>query len=557
MGRDYGRPRHDSPWGRPCASYADAVGGDDRVLIFRGRNPARAVAVAGGRIVAVGSDALEVATAGATVVDAGDGVVLPAFRDGHLHPLFGGLARRGVALAGAASLPEVLRRVAAYAAGHPEARWITGAGYDPSLLPGGLGRASQLDTVVGDRPALLWAGDLHSAWANSAALARAGVTSATPDPVGGRYLRDPDGTPTGALMEAASDAVADHIPRPTGREKAEALRRATGEMVSHGIVWGLDASVAPADVAVYAGLAERGELPCRLALALKADPHRWRDQRADFRAIGAEIGTGPGQALAVPMVKFFADGVLEAGTAAVLEPYADDPCSHGIALWPPGELAHAVAAFDADGFGVHVHAIGDAAVRSALDAIEEAGQRNGPRDRRAVIAHAQLVHPDDRDRFRPLGVIANFQPLWAQRDRVVSALTEPRLGGLRSGWQYPIGGLERTGAAISFGSDWPVSSMRPLDGLAVAVTRQTPAGQPPGGWLPEQRLSVPAAWAAYTEGVAYQAFEETFTGRIAVGQHADLCLLDGDPRSLPPSEWGGIRVTGTWSAGVEVFRLDA
>ncbi len=520
-------------------------------LVFRGRDPSAAIAVSGGTIRALGAEALAVGRG--TAVDIGDGVILPAFRDGHLHPLYGGLVRRGVPLTGSSSVPELLRRVADYARAHSERRWITGAGYDPSLLPGGQGTSAQLDAVVADRPVLLWAADLHSAWANSAALARAGVTAATPDPVGGRYVRGPDGTPTGALLEAAAQAVDNHTPRATGAEKAEALQSSLQEMVANGIVWGLDASVAPSDVPVYRRLAAAGQLPCRMALALKADPDRWRNQQPDFRAIRAEVGARPGQALSAPTVKFFADGVLEAGTADLGQPYADDCCSHGIANWPHQDLAEAVTAFDGDGFGIHVHAIGDGAVRSALDAIARAEEVNGPRDRRAVIAHAQLVHPDDRERFRRHGVIANFQPLWAQRDRVMSALTEPRLGRERSAWQYPIGDLDRLGA-ISFGSDWPVSSMRPLDGLAVAVSRQTRDGQPPGGWLPEQRLSVDRAFAAYTEGVAYQAFEDSLTGRIAVGQRADLCLLDADPRTLPPSEWAGIAVLGTWSGGDEVFR---
>ena len=521
-------------------------------LVFRGRQDAAAVAVVGGIIVALGPDAAGLV--GARTVDVGDGTIVAAFRDGHLHPLWGGYWKAGVPLDGARSIDDLLRRVADHAREHPGLRWITGAGYDPALLPGGMGTARILDHVVADRPVLLWASDHHSAWANTAALALAGVTQTSVDPAGGRFVRHSDGTPTGALLEEAAQTVAAHVPLPTGADKELGLRRALQEMVASGIVWGLDASVAPSDVAVYARLAVAGELRCRMALALRADPRRWRDQRADFRAIRAEVAGGPGDALAVTSVKFFADGILEAGTAALVEPYADDPCSHGIANWDPAELAQAVAAFDADRFGVHIHAIGDRAVRSGLDAIEHAGHVNGARDRRAVIAHAQLVQPTDLVRFAPLGVIANFQPLWAQRDRVMTKLTEPRLGWPRTAWQYPIGGLDRLGARISFGSDWPVTSMRPLDGLAVAVSRQTPRREPPGGWLPEQRLPIERALAAYTEGVAFQAFEDSLTGRLAVGQRADLCLLSADPRSVPASEVAAISILGTWSAGVEVFR---
>ncbi len=510
--------------------------------------------MADGIIVAVGPEARAVAGAGARVVDGGDGRVVAAFRDGHLHPLWGGVEKLGAPITGARSVQELLGRVAAHARDHPELRWITGAGYDPALLPGGMGTADRLDAAVGDRPALLWAADRHSAWANSAALARAGITAGTADPERGRVVRGPDGTPTGALLEEAATAVAAHAPPPTGADKERGLRLALGEMVAHGIVWGLDASVVPGDVAVYARLAAARELRCRMGLALKVDPQRWREQRADFGAIRADVGGGAGQALSVTTVKFFADGIVEAGTAAMVEPYCDDPCSHGIANWPPDELAEAVTAFDADRFGVHIHAIGDAAVRSALHAVDRADRANGPRDRRAVIAHVQVVQPDDLGRFVPLGVVANFEPLWAQRDRVMTELTEPRLGAGRSALQYPIGGLDRLGAHISFGSDWPVSSMRPLDGLAVAVTRRTPAGLPPGGWLPEQRLPLDRALTAYTAGVAYQAFEESIAGRLAAGQRADLCLLSADPGAVDASELPAIEVLGTWSAGQEVWR---
>ena len=523
------------------------------MLVFRGRDDDRAVAVADGTIVALGADAVAAAGPGTRVIDVGDGTLIPAFRDGHLHPLWGGVERLGAPIAGCTSVEQLLQRVGTYARAHPERRWITGAGYDPSLLPGGLGTAERLDQAVGDRPVLLWATDHHSAWVNSAALARAGITAETPDPASGRVVRRPDGSPTGALLEEAARAVARHIPSPTGAEKEQGLRMALGEMVAHGIVWGLDASVAPSDVAVYARLAALGELPCRMALALKVDPDRWRHQRADFGAIRAEVGGGPAQALSVTNVKFFADGIVESGTAALVDPYCDDPCSHGITNWPPEELAEAVTAFDADRFGVHVHAIGDAAVRSALHAIDAARRANGPRDRRPVIAHVQVVQPDDLERFRTLGVVANFQPLWAQRDRIMTELTEPRLGPERSARQYPIGALDRLGAQVSFGSDWPVSSMRPLDGLAVAVSRLTPAGDPPGGWLPHQRLTVDRALIAYTAGVAYQAFEEAIAGRVAVGQRADLCLLSADPGAVPASELAGVEVLGTWSAGVAVF----
>jgi predicted amidohydrolase YtcJ len=248
-------------------------------------------------------------------------------------------------------------------------------------------------------------------------------------------------------------------------------------------------------------------------------------------------------------VKFFADGVVEAGTAALLAPYEDDRHDHGMQVWRPDALAEAVASFDALGYQAHIHAIGDAGVRAALDAVEHAARVNGPRDRRPVVAHVQLVDPADLGRFAELGVIANFEPLWAQLDAAQEVLTLPRLGPGRGPAQYPMGSVVRSGARVSFGSDWPVTSLVPLEGVRTAVTRQTPDGQPPEGWVPDERLAVADALRAYTEGSAYQAFAETRRGALAVGADADLVWLDRDPFTTRPAELADIRVLGTWLAG--------
>jgi predicted amidohydrolase YtcJ len=272
----------------------------------------------------------------------------------------------------------------------------------------------------------------------------------------------------------------------------------------------------------------------------------------------AEDGV-PGGRLGLTTVKLFVDGVIEGGTGALLEPYcalAHDPSSgggHGIANWRPGELAAACAAFDAAGFQLHLHAIGDAAVRDALDAFEHVHAVNGARDRRPVVAHTHLVHPADRTRFRTLGAVANFEPLWAQPNEIMVDLTEPRLGPERSGWQYPIGSLLRDGAHVSFGSDWPVSSHVPLEGIEVAVTRQVP-GDPDAGVLhADERIHRDDAFAAYTAGVAYQAGEEAETGTIAVGQRADLVLTDADVTRVPATSLGEVAVRRTWRAGRTVY----
>jgi predicted amidohydrolase YtcJ len=410
---------------------------------------------------------------------------------------------------------------------------------------------------------LLFAADYHTAWANSAALALAGIDGNTPDPPRGTIVRRADGSPLGALLESAADTVAALMPPKTRDERTAGLRRALGQMAASGIVWGQEAALEPDDVAVYLDVAAEGGLTSRINIALRADPAGWQAQRApvlaarqaaETAAHDREAGGDQAGMLTVRTVKFFADGIIEAGTAALLEPYEDAPHSCGLPNWSPDDLAEAVAAFDADGFQIHIHAIGDGGIRAALDAIENAAARNGVRDRRPVIAHTQLVDPADLPRFARLGVIANFEPLWAQLDPVMVDLTEPRLGKDRSALQYPIGGIARTGATISFGSDWPVSSMNPLEGMAVAMTRQTRAAVPPGGWLPEHKLGLAEALAAYTCAGAFQAFTDGEAGSLAVGHRADLCVLSVDVTKVSALDIADAPVERTLLGGVEVFR---
>ena len=299
----------------------------------------------------------------------------------------------------------------------------------------------------------------------------------------------------------------------------------------------------------------RGLLSCRINAAFKADPITWMQQRGGFldarRTLEADAAASPW--LSARTVKFFADGVIEAGTGFLLEPYEDTPHSCGLPNWSPEGLEESVRTFDADGFQIHIHAIGDGGVRMALDAIEHAARLNGPRDRRPVIAHTQLVHPDDRARFAELGVIANFEPLWARLDPSQVELTMPRLGPERAALQYPIATIAGHGAPVSFGSDWPVSSHRPLDGLAVAVSRQNAAGEPVDGWLPEERIPILQAIHAYTAGSAFQAFDDD-AGTLAVGARADLVVLDRDITSIAGNEVSGANTDETWMNGVKVFQ---
>ncbi|RZU63063.1 amidohydrolase [Zhihengliuella halotolerans] len=527
----------------------------DGGTVWTGAEPADADAllVLDGRIAAVGAEARARAGEAVEHVDLGGGFLMPSFGDGHAHPQFGGLESAGPAVRGCASIEEIVAEVRRYAAEHPERAWITGASYDGSLAPDGLFDARWLDEAVPDRPVVLRAWDYHTVWCNSRALELAGITSATPEPELGEIPRRDDGSPLGTLREwGAVDLVTAVMPPREIEERVEAIDRAADYYLARGVTWVQDAWVEPDDVEAYLEIARRGSLRLRMNLALYADPRRFEQQLpAMLRARQAVDDVGHPR-LTARTVKFFADGVVENQTGALLEPYCSGLHDHGMRVWEPQALNDAVRAVDAAGFQVHIHAIGDAAVRQGLDAIESAVAASGPRDRRPVIAHAQLVDAADMDRFAELGVIACMQPLWAQLDALMTVLTEPRLGPERSERQYPLRTLASTGATLSFGSDWPVSSGAPLEGIAVAASRQTEDGDPAGGWTPHEILGVDTALTAYTRAVAHQAFADAGSaawGRLAPGVSADLVWLESDPRAVPPSALARLRVRETYLAG--------
>jgi predicted amidohydrolase YtcJ len=509
-----------------------------------------ALAVTHGRVLALGQDALASRGPRTDVVDLAGGVLLPSFGDGHVHPLLGGLGLSGVPVRQARSVDEILAAVAEWAAAHPGADWVVGDAFDPTLAPGGRFDARWLDQVVADRPVVLHTMDHHTMWVNSETLRRVGFDTSTPEPADGQIVRRADRSPLGTLREwGAIGPVLDLLPAPGPDEQAAILAQVSALFAAAGITWVQDAWVAPDQVDAWLAATAAGSLRFRANLAFRAEPTAWKDQLGEFTADRDRVNSEGRGALTARTVKFFADGVVESGTAALLEPYHDCPHSHGIANWTPAELADAIAAADAAGFQAHVHAIGDAGVRLALDAIAETARRNGPADRRPTVAHVQLIDPADLPRFAALGVIANLEPLWAQPDPLMTELTLPRVGAVRGARQYQIASLLRSGARVSFGSDWPVTAYQPLAGLATAVTRQTPGGDPDGGWLPAERITAAGALAAYSAGVAYQAFEEHQWGVLRPGLRADLVHLAADPAAVPARELRDLPVLGTWLGG--------
>jgi predicted amidohydrolase YtcJ len=524
----------------------------DNGTIWTGSETTDALLIADGAVVALGQQARDAAAD--EIIDLEGGFLMPSFGDGHAHPLYGGLESAGPAVRGCASVDEIVAEVARFAAEHPEQEWIAGASYDGSLVPGGLFDARWLDAAVPDRPVVLRAWDYHTFWVNSVALQRAGITDDTPDPVLGEIPRREDGTVLGTLREwGATDLVSNVMPARDEAVRIAALGTAADYYLARGVTWVQDAWVEPADVDTYIAAATQGALRMRFNLAFYADPRHFDAQVTRYAAARDRVQQAGSPLLTANTVKFFADGVVENETGALLQPYCSGLHSHGMQLWEGDSLAQAARRVDELGFQIHIHAIGDAAVRQALDAIEYVVAHNGPRDRRPVIAHAQLVDDIDIGRFAALGVIPNMQPLWAQMDALMTVLTIPRLGAERSDKQYRMRTLETSGAALAFGSDWPVSSGAPLDGIAVAVSRRTADGEPEGGWTPEEIVPIDRALSCYTASVAYQAFAENTWGRITPGASADLVWLDGDPTSTAALELPKLRVRGTYLQGRRVY----
>ena len=528
------------------------------------RSRATSVAVRDGRIAAVGHDEVrELIGPRTEVVDLAGKLLLPGFQDAHVHPQGAGLELGLCHLADTVDPAAYLRRIREYADRHPDVEWITGGGWSLEAFPGGAPTAAALDAIVPDRPVFLPNRDHHGAWVNSRALERAGIDARTPDPADGRIERDADGNPTGMLQEGAVHLVGRLVPDPTPEDQLAALLRAQAVLHSYGVTAWQDAIVgayanmtdpAPSYIAAL----DRGLLTARVVGALWWDRERGAEQIPELVARREELHRDRFRA---STVKVMQDGIAENHTAAMLTPYltgcgcASD--NSGISFVAPDELKKYVTELDASGFQVHFHALGDRAVREALDAVESARTANGRRDTRHHLAHLQVVHPHDIPRFRELGASANLQMLWAAHEPQMDELTLPFLGAERGARQYPFGDLLRAGATLAAGSDWPVSSPDPLQAIHVAVNRITP-GAPEGTpeFLPEQRLDLGTALAAYTAGSAHVNHLDDISGSITVGKSADLVVLDRDPFAGPPEEIAATRVLQTFVEGRRVHTAD-
>ncbi|MER8045434.1 amidohydrolase [Streptomyces sp. NPDC094032] len=523
------------------------------------RTRATSLAVVGERIIAVGHDEVRALIGPRTeVVDLAGRLLIPGFQDAHIHAVSGGMEMAQCDLTGTTGVDDYLRIIGGYAAEHPDRPWITGGGWSMESFEGGLPSRQLLDTVVADRPVLLVNRDHHGAWANSRALELAGITAETPDPADGRIERETDGTPSGVLQEGAVALVQRLVPASTATDRLDGLLRAQAMLHSLGITGWQDALLGsfsgitdPSDA--YLTAAQDGTLTARVSGALWWDRARGAEQIPELVERRAKSHHGRFRA---GSVKIMQDGVAENFTAAMMSPYLDAcgcaTANSGLSFVDPEALRGYVTELDALDFQVHFHALGDRAVREALDAVEAAVEANGRRGNRHHLAHLQVVHPDDIARFARLGALANIQPLWAAHEPQMDELTIPFLGPERAARQYPFGDLVRAGATLVAGSDWPVSSPDPLAGLHVAVNRAEPGATDGRVFLPEQRLDLTTALAAYTAGSAHVGGHDE-AGSLRAGYLADLVVLDRDILTAPAEEIAEARVEQTFVGGTRVY----
>jgi predicted amidohydrolase YtcJ len=518
------------------------------------RSWAEAVAVRDGHIVYVGSNAGLGALVGAStrVHDLRGRMVVPGMQDSHIHPISGGVEALGCDLNPGKTATEYVAIVKQCAASKPQEPWVVGGGWLMSAFgPGAMPSRALLDAVVPDRPVLLWSTDGHTGWANSKALAMAGITRDTPDPPDGRIDRDPQsGEPIGSLQEGAAGLVDKFAPPASPEKRMDGLRYTVQRLNAYGITGMQDASVSLPDLETYAALDQTAGLTVHAVLAQWWERSEGLEQIAAMERRRSQFTRGHVRATSV---KIMQDGVMENYTAALLDPYLVAGSPRGIPMVEPETLKRAVTALDARGFQVHFHAIGDAATRQCLDAVQAARASNGPRGLRHHVSHLQLVDPADIPRFRELGVVANFQPLWAFADAYINELTLPFLGKERTERMYPIGSVHASGAVIAFGSDWSVSSANPFEQMEVAVRRADPALPDGAVFAADQRLPLPEAIAAFTINAAYVNGIERETGSIEVGKSADLAVLNQNLFAIDPRAISDTRVLLTLFEGKPVY----
>ncbi len=524
------------------------------------RSIRHALAFTGNTIVAVGDDADVAPLIGpkTKVVDLGGKLVLPGLIDTHIHPIIGALNGAKCGLVGVKAAIDALKPVIQSCLAEDEGgadQWFEAAQLDNY---GFSATAKDIDGIEANRPVVLWGNDGHTAWVNSRGLQLLEVTAATPDIAGGKIDRDQSGAPTGYFADRAAVFVADKIPVPPLEERAALTAAELERMSAYGITSVMDAFVTPAEAEVWRRLYDEGKLPMRVRMAIYvADPSDDSDEAAARLVAASKAGDIDPDFLRSGVVKVFADGVMEypAQTAAMLAPYLDKngkPTKHaGELYFDPERFARLVQKLDAAGLAVHIHAIGDRAVRASLDAFEVARKANGDQDNRHQIAHLQVVDPADFPRFKELHVIADMQLEWAKREPATEGPLEPYLGPERYRYLYPAGSLHAAGATIVGGSDWDISSYNPFRAFQTAVTRTGAKGQRPLNI--EEAIPLRTAIDAYTINAAYAMKQDATTGSLEVGKRADLVIVDRDILSIDPETIADTKAVATYLDGRLVY----
>ncbi len=545
---------------KDAKNAADTVVLHGRIYTLNSKQPwAQALTIRADKIVAVGDDATIEKFRGpdTKVIDAAGQLVLPGFVDCHIHFMDGALSLGRVNLEGAKDVAEIQQRLREYAAEHAGNDWLLGRGWDYAMFgKAALPDKKYLDELFPDRPVFLEGYDGHTYWANSKALALAGITRNTPDPPNGIIVRDP-GTheATGALKEAAQNLVAKATPELTRAERLAALRAGIHWANENGLTRVHSAGGDFPQLELYDELRSHGDLTLRFYIAYFMDPPEMRPQ--DVEAIETARKKYRDEWIDTDAVKFMVDGVIESHTAAMIEPYSDDPSLKGKLFWDPTKYSSAVAELDKRGLQLFTHAIGELGVRTALDAYQHAEEVNHTSDRRPRIEHIETIRPSDIPRFGKLGVIASMQPLHSYPDADTLDVWARNAGPDRASRAWSWKSIADAGGRYAFGSDWPVVTLNPWYGLQTAVTRQTREGTPENGFVPSQRLTVAQAVEGYTLGAAFAGRREKTEGSLEKGKLADLIIVSQNIFEIDPHKISETKVRTTIVGGKVVYQPDA
>jgi len=508
---------------------------------------AESILVRGEEILAVGDDdeVSALADKGAKIIDLQKRFVMPGFNDAHVHLGGAGEDWLSVRLFGTTSVDELQKRLTAAVAEHKPGEWITGSGWDHTMWPEKkFPNKRQLDEVAPKNPVILTHVSGHVAVANSLALEMAGIRRDTPNPSGGEIEKNQQGDPTGMLKEgAAMHLVESKIPPPTPEQRRHGIELAFADVARNGVTSAQDNS-SWEDFLTYRALKNDGKLTVRITewLPFAASLEELENKRREGGTTDPWLRTGA--------LKLVSDGALGSRTAAMLAPYTDDPKTSGIMTMEPERIKQLAIERDKAGFQLNFHAIGDRANQISLDAFEAVAKANGPRDRRDRIEHAQVVAPADFSRFARLQVIASMQPSHETTDM---RWAQQRIGPERAKGAYAWATMQKFGVRLAFGTDYDVEPISPFRGLYACATRELPDGGPPGGWEPQEKISLQDCISAYTAGSAYGEFMEGKKGELKAGQFADFIVLSNDLTKVEPREYTKTKVLRTVVGGRTVY----